>query len=32
MKKARMSLQVPRPSNAKGADEEEREAFKKVSR
>jgi transposase len=32
LKKARMSLQVPRPSNAKGASSSEREAFKKVSR
>ena len=32
LRKARMSLQVPRPSNAKGADASEREAFKKVSR
>ena len=32
LRKARMSPQVPRPSNAKGADASEREAFKKVSR
>ncbi|MDQ3378051.1 MAG: winged helix-turn-helix domain-containing protein [Actinomycetota bacterium] len=32
LKKARMSPQVPRPSNAKGADASRREAFKKVSR
>jgi len=31
LRKAGMSLQVPRPSNAKGADAPEREAFKKVS-
>jgi len=31
LRKVGMSLQVPRPSNAKGADEEEREAFKKGS-
>ena len=29
LRKARMSPQVPRPSNAKGADASEREAFKK---
>ncbi len=32
LKKARYSPQVPRPSNAKGADSEEREAFKKSFR
>ena len=32
LRKARMSPQVPRPSNAKAADPSEREAFKKVSR
>ncbi len=32
LRKARMSPQVPRPSNAKGASASEREAFKKVSR
>ena len=32
LRKARMSPQVPRPSNARGADAEEREAFKKTSR
>jgi transposase len=32
LRKARMSPQVPRPSNAKGAEASEREAFKKVSR
>ncbi len=32
LRKARMSPQVPRPSNAKGADASEREAFKKASR
>src|SRR3712207_4089075 len=32
LRKARMSPQVPRPSNAKGADAQEREAFKKTSR
>ena len=32
LRKVGMSPQVPRPSNAKGADSEEREAFKKVSR
>jgi transposase len=32
LRKAGMSPQVPRPSNAKGADPSEREAFKKVSR
>ena len=32
LRKAGMSPQVPRPSNAKGADASEREAFKKVSR
>ncbi|MGH3145909.1 MAG: helix-turn-helix domain-containing protein [Rubrobacter sp.] len=32
LRKVRMSPQVPRPSNAKGADASEREAFKKVSR
>jgi transposase len=32
LRKARYSPQVPRPSNAKGADAPEREAFKKVSR
>ncbi len=31
LRKVRYSPQVPRPSNAKGADSEEREAFKKVS-
>ena len=31
LRKARMSLQVPRPYNAKGAPSSEREAFKKVS-
>ena len=31
LRKARMSPQVPRPSNASGASPEEREAFKKVS-
>lgn len=30
LKKVRMSPQVPRPSNAQGADSEEREAFKKT--
>jgi len=32
LRKAGMSSQVPRPSNAKGADASEREAFKKASR
>ena len=32
LRKAGMSPQVPRPSNASGADASEREAFKKVSR
>ena len=32
LRKARMSPQVPRPSNAKGASAPEREAFKKASR
>jgi transposase len=32
LRKVRMSPQVPRPSNAQGADASEREAFKKVSR
>jgi transposase len=32
LRKVGMSPQVPRPSNAKGADSSEREAFKKVSR
>jgi transposase len=32
LRKARMSPQVPRPSNARGADASEREAFKKASR
>jgi transposase len=32
LKKVGMSPQVPRPSNAQGADSDEREAFKKVSR
>ena len=32
LRKARYSPQVPRPSNAKGASPEEREAFKKTSR
>ncbi len=32
LRKAGHSLQVPRPSNAQGADAPEREAFKKVSR
>jgi transposase len=32
LRKARMSPQVPRPSNAKGADAQEREAFKKTFR
>jgi len=32
LRKARMSLQVPRPYNAKGASSSERESFKKVSR
>jgi transposase len=32
LRKARMSPQVPRPSNAKGASASEREAFKKASR
>jgi transposase len=32
LRKVRMSPQVPRPSNAKGASSSEREAFKKVSR
>ena len=32
LRKVGMSPQVPRPSNAKGADASEREAFKKVSR
>ncbi|MGI8910302.1 MAG: winged helix-turn-helix domain-containing protein [Rubrobacteraceae bacterium] len=32
LRKVGMSPQVPRPSNATGADLEEREAFKKVSR
>jgi transposase len=32
LRKVRMSPQVPRPSNAQGADSEEREAFKKVLR
>jgi len=32
LRKVGMSPQVPRPSNAKGADAKEREAFKKVSR
>jgi transposase len=31
LRKVGMSAQVPRPSNAKGADPSEREAFKKVS-
>jgi transposase len=31
LRKARMSPQVPRPSNAQGADSDEREAFKKVA-
>ena len=31
LRKVGMSPQVPRPSNAQGADAEEREAFKKVS-
>jgi transposase len=30
LRKVRMSPQVPRPSNAQGADSDEREAFKKV--
>src|SRR4051794_7178777 len=30
LRKGRMSPQVPRPSNAQGADSDEREAFKKV--
>ena len=32
LRKVRMSPQVPRPSNAQGADDSEREAFKKVLR
>jgi transposase len=32
LRKVGMSSQVPRPSNARGADSQEREAFKKVSR
>jgi transposase len=32
LRKVGMSPQVPRPSNAQGADDSEREAFKKVSR
>ena len=32
LRKARMSPQVPRPSNSQGASTSEREAFKKVSR
>jgi transposase len=32
LRKVRMSHQVPRPSNAQGADDSEREAFKKVLR
>ena len=32
LRKVGMSPQVPRPSNAKGADPSEREAFKKVLR
>ena len=32
LRKVRMSPQVPRPSNAKGASSSEQEAFKKVSR
>ncbi len=32
LRKVGMSPQVPRPSNAKGADPEERDAFKKASR
>jgi hypothetical protein len=32
LRKVGMSPQVPRPSNASGADAQEREAFKKVSR
>ena len=32
LRKVGMSPQVPRPSNAQGADSDEREAFKKVSR
>ncbi len=32
LRKVGMSPQVPRPSNAKGAEQEEREAFKKSSR
>jgi ferritin len=31
LRKVGMSPQVPRPSNAQGADSHEREAFKKVS-
>lgn len=31
LRKVRMSPQVPRPSNAQGAESEEREAFKKIS-
>ncbi len=31
LRKVRYSPQVPRPSNAQGADDSEREAFKKVS-
>ena len=30
LRKVRMSLQVRRPSNAQGADSDEREAFKKT--
>ena len=32
LRKVGMSPQIPRPSNSQGADSEEREAFKKVSR
>jgi Winged helix-turn helix len=32
LRKVGMSPQLPRPSNAQGADDSEREAFKKVSR
>jgi transposase len=32
LRKVGMSSQIPRPSNSQGADSEEREAFKKVSR
>jgi transposase len=32
LRRVRMSPQVPRPSNAQGAQSEEREAFKKISR